>query len=89
MSKIRRAVPTLSAAKHACTRSRHAVSVAGIAQIYAGLIDTLVIDRLDAPAANDIAEHVATPLIADTVMRHDASSRGLAEVILDHVGLPH
>ena len=67
----------------------YAVSASSVGRIYAGLIDTLVIDRLDAPVANDIAEHGVTPLIADTVMRDDASSRALAVAILDHAGLPH
>jgi LPPG:FO 2-phospho-L-lactate transferase len=68
----------------------YAVSVTGVTQIYAGLIDTLVIDHADAPHADDIAAHRGiTPLVAATIMRDEASSRALAAAILDHAGLAH
>ena len=66
----------------------YTVGVAAIAEIYAGLIDTLVIDDIDAAAAPSVASHGVTPLVAASVMRDAATSRILAVASLDHARVP-
>ena len=61
----------------------HDVSPAGVAAIYAGLIDGMVIDRLDeayVPAIRDMGIEVE---IADTIMKSEEDRRALARTVLD------
>ena len=62
----------------------HEVSPRGVASIYEGLIDAIVIDNLDADAADDIALDIA---VTDTVMRDDATRRALARTALELAGV--
>ena len=58
-------------------------SAAHVAGIYAGLVDALVIDRVDAHDANGVVELGIRPIVAETLMRDDAARRRLAEAALD------
>jgi LPPG:FO 2-phospho-L-lactate transferase len=61
----------------------HDVSPAGVAAIYEGLIDGMVIDRVDeayAPAIRDMGIDVE---IADTIMKSPEDRRTLARTVLD------
>ena len=61
------------------------VSARGVAQCYAGLIDALVIDNLDAPLADDIRALGVEVVVTDTIMRGPAEKRALAQAALDAV----
>lgn len=65
----------------------YAVDVAGVAEIYRGLIDMLVIDEVDAADAGRVAAAGARPIVARTVMRDDTSRRALAAVVLAKAGV--
>jgi LPPG:FO 2-phospho-L-lactate transferase len=65
----------------------YAVDVAGVAEIYRGLIDTLVIDEADAADAERVAAAGVRPVVAQTIMRDDASRRRLAEAVLAAAGI--
>jgi len=62
------------------TRMSGGTSPTHVAGCYEGLIDTLVIDRVDAPADADVRV-----VVTDTLMRDRAAARGLAEVVLGAV----
>jgi LPPG:FO 2-phospho-L-lactate transferase len=64
----------------------YTVDVAAVAEIYAGLIDTLVIDEVDAAAAPAVSARVE-PLVAASMLTDEASSRMLARAVLDHTGI--
>ncbi len=59
------------------------VSARGVAQCYAGLIDALVIDNVDAPLADDIRALGVEVVVTDTIMRGPAEKRALAQAALD------
>ncbi|RRR67755.1 MAG: 2-phospho-L-lactate transferase [Candidatus Viridilinea halotolerans] len=58
------------------------VSAFGIAQIYADLIDTLVIDQLDQALMNSIKALGLQVVVTDTIMRDSAAKARLATVAL-------
>jgi len=58
------------------------VDAPGVARVYAGLIDALVIDESDAADAARVEAAGARPLISRTLMRDDASRRALALAVL-------
>jgi len=60
----------------------HEVSAAGVARIYAGLIDGMVIDEADAALAPQIADLGMRVAVAPTVMHDEADRVALAEVVL-------
>jgi LPPG:FO 2-phospho-L-lactate transferase len=64
----------------------HEASPAGVAAIYAGLIDVLVIDERDADLAERVEAHGIRPVVADTIMRDAASRERLARAALDAAG---
>ena len=64
-----------------------AVDVAGVARVYAGLIDTLVIDAADAARAGAVEAEGAGCIVTSTIMHDDASRRALAEAALGAAGL--
>lgn len=66
----------------------HDVDVVGVARSYAGLIDTLIIDRADAARAANVAAAGVEPLVAPTVMRDEATRIGLARAVLRAAGVP-
>jgi len=58
-------------------------SATGVAAHYRGLIDTLVIDEVDAAQADAIAALGIQPAITDTIMRGPAEKANLARVALE------
>ena len=63
------------------------VSVAGVAEVYRGLIDALAIDEADADGAERVAATGARPIVAQTIMRDNASRRTLAAAVLAAAGI--
>jgi LPPG:FO 2-phospho-L-lactate transferase len=61
----------------------HEVSVLGVAQLYAGLIDGLVIDEVDRELAPAVELVGARVLVTETVMGDEADRRRLAAEVLD------
>ncbi len=59
------------------------VSARGVAQCYAGLIDALVIDQVDAALADDIRAMGIDVVVTDTIMRGPDEKRALAQATLD------
>jgi LPPG:FO 2-phospho-L-lactate transferase len=60
----------------------HEVSAAGVAALYAGLIDVFVLDETDAPLAPMVAAHGIRPVIAQTVMQSEADRAALARHLM-------
>jgi LPPG:FO 2-phospho-L-lactate transferase len=58
-------------------------SATGVAAQYAGLIDALVIDAVDATYAEAVAALGIKPVIADTIMRGSVEKANLARVAID------
>ncbi len=65
----------------------HDVSVAGVAAIYRGVIDTLIIDEDDASRADEVARHEVRCVIARTRMVDERSGHDLGIAALQAVGL--
>jgi LPPG:FO 2-phospho-L-lactate transferase len=64
----------------------HESSVLGVARVYAGLLDRLVIDEVDAARAPEIAAETGVAVtVLPTVMRRDADRATLAREILEAV----
>lgn len=57
-------------------------SAAGVASLYADLLDVYVIDRIDAPLAPRIREQGARPVMTDALMRGRRGEARLARVVL-------
>ncbi|HET7428640.1 MAG TPA: 2-phospho-L-lactate transferase [Gaiellales bacterium] len=64
----------------------HEASAAGVAAIYAGLVDTLVFDEQDAELAGAVERHGLRAVVADTIMRDAAARERLARTALDAAG---
>ncbi len=64
----------------------HEVSPVGVASLYAGLLDGIVIDRVDAALAPRIEELGIRVEITDTIMNSDADRQALAETVLHFCG---
>jgi LPPG:FO 2-phospho-L-lactate transferase len=62
-------------------------SPAGVAGLYKGLVDVLVIDRQDAGLAGAVEAHGMRAVMADTIMRDPAAREGLARAVLDAAGV--
>ena len=60
----------------------HDASALGVARLYAGLIDTFVLDEADADLAQRIRELGMETLVLQTVMRDDADRAALARALL-------
>jgi len=60
----------------------HEATAFGVARLYAGLIDTFVLDESDADLAPPIRELGMEPLVLPTVMRDDADRAALARSLL-------
>jgi LPPG:FO 2-phospho-L-lactate transferase len=65
----------------------HDPSPAGVAALYAGLVDALVIDLQDAGLAAAVRAHGIEPVVAPAIMRDSASRRALAAAALEAGGL--
>jgi LPPG:FO 2-phospho-L-lactate transferase len=60
----------------------HEVSAAGVAALYAGVVDGLIIDDLDVALAPRVEAIGVRVHVADTIMRDDADRARLARVSL-------
>jgi len=60
----------------------HAVDVAGVAKLYAGLVEALIIDEQDAGDAPAVEALGMRALVAPTIMRDEAAARALAVAVL-------
>ncbi len=65
----------------------YAVDVAGVADVYRGLIDTLVIDGADSADAERVAAMGIRPVITQTIMLDDDARRALAGAVLAAAGV--
>jgi LPPG:FO 2-phospho-L-lactate transferase len=65
----------------------HEASPAGIAALYDGLVDALVIDDADRDIAGDVASRGVRVVVTDTIMRDAAARRHLAAVALAAAGV--
>jgi LPPG:FO 2-phospho-L-lactate transferase len=63
-------------------------SPVGVAKIYGGLVDVLVIDSQDAALAPAIEACGVHVVVADTIMRDQAARAALARTTLDAAGTP-
>jgi LPPG:FO 2-phospho-L-lactate transferase len=63
------------------------VDVTGVARVYEGLIDTLIVDEADAWAAPDLHGVGVRTVVTGTIMRDDASRRSLALSALTAAGM--
>jgi LPPG:FO 2-phospho-L-lactate transferase len=65
----------------------HDPSPVGVADIYAGLIDAMVIDDVDAAASPDLTRRGLTVRSTDTIMRDAGARERLAAVALEVAGI--
>jgi len=63
------------------------VDVTGVAEIYAGLIDTLIVDEADADRAAAVQATGMRAIVRPTIMRDDAARRALAAAVLEQLGI--
>ncbi len=63
----------------------HEASATGVARLYADFLDVLVLDKEDAALAPKVEALGVRPVVADTIMRDDATRRALAEATLNAV----
>jgi LPPG:FO 2-phospho-L-lactate transferase len=61
----------------------HDASVVGVARLYAGLVDTLVIDAADAERAAAVEAEGVACVVAPTIMTGPAEAAALARVVLE------
>jgi LPPG:FO 2-phospho-L-lactate transferase len=66
----------------------HEVSARGVARLYAGLVDTFVIDEADAGLAESIGELGMRVAVLPTVMRSDADRAALAATLVELAEAP-
>jgi len=64
----------------------HESSAAGVAAIYAGLVDALVMDRADAAEEGEVEAVGVRPYLTDAVMRDEPDRARLAREVLDLAG---
>jgi LPPG:FO 2-phospho-L-lactate transferase len=67
----------------------HEVSALGVARLYAGLVDGMVIDAVDADLRSEIERLGMRVCITDTVMLGDEGRRRLAHEVLEFAALLH
>jgi LPPG:FO 2-phospho-L-lactate transferase len=65
----------------------HDPSPVGVADIYAGLIDAMVIDDVDAASAADLERRGLSVVATDTIMRDARARQHLATVALEAAGI--
>jgi LPPG:FO 2-phospho-L-lactate transferase len=63
------------------------VDVRGVADVYSGLIDTLILDEADAALARTAEETGVTAIVARTLLRGDDARRELGSAALHAVGI--
>ena len=64
------------------TELGHPVSCVGVAQLYQGLCDVMVIDEQDADAAPEIASLGMKPVVAPIIMDTEADKIALAQSVI-------
>jgi LPPG:FO 2-phospho-L-lactate transferase len=64
----------------------HEASAVGVAHLYAGLVDALVIDGQDEDLADRVEATGVRAVVTDTIMRDQAARRALAQAALDAAG---
>jgi LPPG:FO 2-phospho-L-lactate transferase len=64
----------------------HEASALGVARSYVGLVDTFVLDTVDAALVGDVEALGIRAVVADTIMTDDASRTRLAGVVLAAAG---
>ncbi len=74
-------------AAHMMRTLGHDASPVGVADLYAGLIDAMVIDDVDAGAVDDLERRGLAVRTTDTIMRDAPVRRNLATVVLDVAGI--
>jgi LPPG:FO 2-phospho-L-lactate transferase len=74
-------------AAHMMRSLGHDPSPLGVVDIYAGLIDAMVIDDLDAAFAPQLDRRGLTVTVTDTIMRDAEARQHLAEVALAAAGV--
>lgn len=65
----------------------HAVSAAGVAQLYADLLDVLVLDEVDRALAPEVEGVSVRAIVTDTIMRGRREKAELARVVLEAAGV--
>ncbi len=65
----------------------HDASPYGVAALYTGLVDVMVIDDVDSERAPDIRNEGIDTVVTDTVMRDSAAQQQLARVALQSAGI--
>jgi LPPG:FO 2-phospho-L-lactate transferase len=65
----------------------HAASAVGIARLYTGLADVLVIDEVDRGLVPEVEQLGLQAVVTDTIMTDDASRTRLASVVLEEVSI--
>lgn len=66
----------------------HDVSALGVARIYEGLVDIMIIDDVDAPLAAAVAGTGCVPFITDTIMADTKRAENLARAAISAANLP-
>jgi LPPG:FO 2-phospho-L-lactate transferase len=61
------------------------VSAAGVARLYAGLVDAFVLDRVDAAQAGEVAAAGMDPVVANTLMTTDDDAAKLAALTCEQL----
>jgi LPPG:FO 2-phospho-L-lactate transferase len=74
-------------AAHMMRTLGHDPSPVGVADIYAGLIDAMVIDDVDVASAADLDRRGVSVMVTDTIMRDARARRHLASVTLEVAGI--
>ena len=64
----------------------HEVSALGVARLYAGLVDTFVLDEVDAALAPAVEGLGMRAVVTDTMMTSAERRRALASAVLDAAG---
>jgi hypothetical protein len=65
----------------------HHVDAIGVASIYAGLVDTLIIDASDAALGPDVEATGMRAVVAPTIMRDQAARRALGQAVMAQIGI--
>jgi LPPG:FO 2-phospho-L-lactate transferase len=65
----------------------HDASPSGVAALYEGLVDVMVIDDVDSAQADAIRGHGVQPVVTDTIMCDAASKQRLARATLEAAGV--
>jgi LPPG:FO 2-phospho-L-lactate transferase len=65
----------------------HRASPAGVAELYRGIVDAMVIDEVDVAASAELEHQGLRAVVTDTIMRDAAARHNLAVVTLEAAGV--